>query len=65
MFNELAKFALAVIERRALEAGYRQLADSGADERDSVDDFLERQALGGFGYEDPTPLLDFLSRNPA
>lgn len=53
-----------MIERRALEIGYRELTDSDADRRDPVDDFLEEQALAGFDYDDgdPTPLLEFLAR---
>jgi hypothetical protein len=65
LFNELAKIALEVIERRALEVGYRQLAEDAASERDDVDEFLEAQALSGFTYEDDgdmQPLLDFLTR---
>jgi GAF domain-containing protein len=68
LFNELARIALGLIERRALEIGYRQLGSEGADERDTADDFLESQALAGFGYEDDeesTALLDFLSRDRA
>jgi hypothetical protein len=66
LFNDLAKIALEVVERRALEMGYRQLAASGATDRDPVDEFLEEQALFGFAYEDdedPAPLLEFLARN--
>lgn len=67
LFNDLAKIALRVIERRALEMGYRQLADSDATDRDPLDEFLEAQALADFDYEDddPAALLDFLARDPA
>jgi hypothetical protein len=63
LFNDLARIALEVIERRALEIGYRQLAVGDA--QDDVDEFLEAEALAGFDYaddEDAAPLLDVLSR---
>jgi hypothetical protein len=65
VLNELAKIALRVVERRALEIGYRRLADVDTSERDDVADFLEAQALAGFEYddgEDGAPLLEFLAR---
>ena len=67
LFNDLARIALDVIERRALEIGYQQLAASDAGTRDSVDDFLEEQALAGFDYDDEEPagLLEFLSQDQA
>lgn len=66
LFNDLAKIALEVIERRALEIGYRQLAANPSAGYDDVDEFLEARALAGFAYqgdEDPEPLLDFLARD--
>lgn len=65
VFNDLAKIALRVIERRALELGYRRLAASDDTGRDPIDEFLEGEALADFGYEDdqdPTALLDFLTQ---
>jgi hypothetical protein len=66
LFNDLAKIAHAVIERRAQEIGYRQLAESDRGERAPVDRFLEEQALAAFDHEDeddPTALLDYLARD--
>lgn len=66
--NDLSRIAAGLVERRALEIGYRELAESSIDERDSVDDFLESQALAGLDYEDdedPAALLDFLRRGSA
>lgn len=68
LFNDLARIALRVVDRRALEMGYRQLADSDVVDRDPVEEFLEAQALADFDYEDdedPAALLDFLGRDSA
>lgn len=66
VFNDLAKLALEVVERRALEIGYQQLAGSDEGRRDTVDEFLEEQALAGFDYEEdeqPEPFLEFLAQD--
>lgn len=71
LFNELARIALDLVERRALEIGYRQLAggadasdpDAGATDR-GAEGFLHEQALAGFDYdedEDPAALLAWLA----
>jgi hypothetical protein len=68
VLNDLGRIAAGLVERRALEIGYRELAETHGDEGDDVDDFLASQALAGLDYEDdadPTALLDFLSRGSA
>jgi hypothetical protein len=65
LFNDLAKIALDVVERRAMEAGYRQLAKNQHAAARDVEQFLDDAALASFDYEsdeDPSDLLTFLAR---
>lgn len=68
VLNDLGRIAAGLVERRALEIGYRELAEKPDDERDDVEAFLAAEALAGFDLEDdedPTALLDFLGRGSA
>lgn len=51
LLSELTGLAVEVVERRALERGYRELAGEEAAEYD-VATFLERTALEAFEQED-------------